>query len=82
MLRNIGKQSGESVKSVLKKAAGKGLQKRKVFGLEWKSVKPMDGESGESMETMGEWDSHAKLLQQNFLSSFIGYNDELSSTRV
>jgi len=42
----------------------------------------MDGESGESMETMGEWDSHATLLQQNFLSSFIGYNDELSSTRV
>jgi len=42
----------------------------------------MDGKSGESMETMGEWDSHATLLQQNFLSSFIGYNDELSSTRV
>jgi len=31
MLRNIGKQSGESVKSVLKKAAGEGSTEKESF---------------------------------------------------
>ena len=47
MLRSIGKQSVESVESVLKK-------KRKVLSLEWKSGGVMDDESGESMEAMEE----------------------------
>ena len=33
---------------------GKGLQKRKVLSLEWKSEGVMDDESGESMELMEE----------------------------
>jgi len=41
MLRSIGKQSRESVQSVLKMKrkgyGGKDLQKRKVISLEWKS---------------------------------------------
>ena len=47
MLRSLGKQSGESVESVLKK-------KRKVLSLEWKDEGVMSGESGESMEPMEE----------------------------
>ena len=38
MLKGIGKHSGESVESVLKKEkkdCGKDLQKREVLGLEW-----------------------------------------------
>ena len=57
MLRSIGKQSGESVESVLKKKEGYGvkdLQKRKVLSSEWKSEGVMDDESGESMEPMEE----------------------------
>jgi len=58
MLRNIGKQSGESVESVRKKKrkgyGGKDLQKRTVLSLEWKSEGMMDDESGESMEPMEE----------------------------
>ena len=58
MLRNIGKQSGESAESVTKKKrrgyGGKHLQKRKVLSLEWKSEGVMDDESGESMELMVE----------------------------
>jgi len=47
MLRNIGKQSRESVESVLKK-------KRKVLSPEWKSEGVMEDESGELMEPMEE----------------------------
>ena len=48
MLRNIGKQSRESMQSVPKKNGGKDLPKRKVLSLEWKSERVMDDESGES----------------------------------
>ena len=56
MLRNIGKQSGESVESVLKK---KGRLRwegfaEKVLSQEWKSEKLIDDESGESLELMEE----------------------------
>ena len=44
MLRSIGKQSGESVESVLKK------KRRKVLSLEGKSEGVLDDESGESMK--------------------------------
>jgi len=58
MLRSIGKQSGGSVESVLKKKrkgyGGKNLQIRKVLSLELKSEGVMDNESGESMEPMEE----------------------------
>ena len=49
MLRSIGKQSGESVKSDRKKKrkAEKDLQKSKVLSLEWKSEGVMKDESGE-----------------------------------
>ena len=55
MLRSIGKQSGESVESVLRKnkkatVGIKDLQKRKVFSLERKSERVMDDESMEPME--------------------------------
>jgi len=52
MLRSIGIQSGQSVKSVRKKESygGKDLQKRKVLSLECESERMMDDESGESME--------------------------------
>jgi len=46
MLRSIGKQSGESMESVLKKngegCSVKVLQKRKVLSLEWKSERVME----------------------------------------
>ena len=58
MLRSIGKQSGESMEPVQEKKkvgyGGKGMQKRKVLSLEWKSRGVMDDESGESMELMEE----------------------------
>ena len=59
MLRSTGKQSGESLESVLEKKrkasyGGKDLQKRKVLSLEWKSEGMMDDESGESKEPMEE----------------------------
>ena len=57
MLRSIGKQSKESVESVLKKkkkpAVGRICRKGKVLSLEWKCG-VMDDESGESMEPMEE----------------------------
>ena len=54
MLRNIGKQSGDTVESVQEKKGygGKDLQKRKVLSLEWESEGVMDDESGESIERM------------------------------
>ena len=55
MLRSIGKQSGESMESVLEKKEGYGrkdLQKRNVLSLEWKSEGLIDHEGGESMEPM------------------------------
>ena len=69
MLRSIGKQSGESVESVLTPGeekdpfllfgtdsgyGGKDSQKRKVFSQEWKSWGMMYDESGESMEPVEE----------------------------
>jgi len=53
MLRSIGKQSRESVESVLMKKR-KDLQKRNVLSLEWRSEEVVDDESGESMEPMEE----------------------------
>ena len=53
MLQNNGKQSGESVASVLKKKRGYGgkvLWKRKNLNLEWKSEGVMDGEGGNLTE--------------------------------
>ena len=55
MLRSIGKQSRESMESVLEKKEGYGrkdLQKRNVLSLEWKSEGLIDNEGGESMEPM------------------------------
>ena len=57
MLRSIGKQSGESAKSVrekIRRLRWEDLQKRKVLSLKWKSEGVMDDESGESMEPMEE----------------------------
>ena len=60
MLRSIGKQSGESVESVLipeqEKVGygGKDLRKSKVLSLEWKSEGVMDDESSALMELMEE----------------------------
>jgi len=54
MLRNIGKQSGESTYSQSWRRKGRlrreEFEKRKVLSLEWKSEWVMDDESGESME--------------------------------
>jgi len=56
MLRSIGKQSGESVESVLKKkrkvCGGRDLQKKRFFSPAMKERGVMDDESGESMEPM------------------------------
>jgi len=60
MLRSIGKQSGESVESALRKKkrlrwerfAKKGQMK--VLSLEWKSEEVINDKSGESMELMEE----------------------------
>jgi len=57
MLKNIGKQSRESVESVLKKErkAMVGRICRKERFLDWNErVRVMDDESGESMELMKE----------------------------
>ena len=53
MLGSIGKQAGESVRSVPKKKkgfGGKDLWKRKVLSLEWKREGAIDDDCGESIE--------------------------------
>ena len=59
MLRSIGKQPGESVKSVLEKKKRKTTvlricRKVRFFSLGWKSEGAMGDESGESIEPMEE----------------------------
>ena len=53
---------------------GKDLQKRKVLGLEWKSERVMDDESGESMEPMEEtyfvWRLDVEKNEANFSPVF------------
>ena len=58
MLRSIGKQSGESEESVLKKkrkaTVGRICRKTEDLRTEWKSDGVMDDESSESMKPMEE----------------------------
>jgi len=75
MLRSIGKQSGVSVESVMKKkkaTVGRICRKGNVLSLEWKSEEVIDNESGESI-WKDYWTKY-KLLKRSkvFLKIFFG----------
>jgi len=56
MFISIGRQSGESVESVIKKEKStvRRIYRKKGLSLEWKSEGVTDDESGESIEPIGE----------------------------